>query len=278
MGSLLCGSRAFVDRAHRFRKMFGGESFFVGRFTHPDGGSVTIAPRLPGTVTHRQMNGDSVFLTAGAFLACTPGLTVKAEFGGLRALFSGEGAFLVKVSGTGELFYNAYGGVVEQTVAGKFTVDTGHLVAFEPSLQYTIGGMGNLKSTFLSGEGLVIKFQGNGKVWVQTHTLDGLAGATAGRLVAVFEPRSNTMRAGVHAATLAASFASADRVFVYADGLDWSPETVFAEHKTGVASATDIETLIDDIAAVVQAGDTIVIMSNGGFGGIHSKLLEALAG
>jgi uncharacterized protein (TIGR00266 family) len=164
------------------RKMFGGESFFVGRFTHPDGGSVTIAPRLPGTVTHRQMNGDSVFLTAGAFLACTPGLTVKAKFGGLRALFSGEGAFLVEVSGTGELFYNAYGGVVEQTVAGKFTVDTGHLVAFEPSLQYTIGGMGNLKSTFLSGEGLVIKFQGNGKVWVQTRTLDGLAGWLTPRL------------------------------------------------------------------------------------------------
>ena len=107
-------------------------------------------------------------------------------------------------------------------------------------------------------------------------TLDGLAGATAGRLVAVFEPRSNTMRAGVHAATLAASFASADRVFVYADGLDWLPETVFAEHKTGVASATDIETLIDDIAAVVQAGDTIVIMSNGGFGGIHERLIARL--
>ena len=111
-----------------------------------------------------------------------PGWPPAGEFGGLRALFSGEGAFLVKVSGTGELFYNAYGGVVEQTVAGKFTVDTGHLVAFEPSLQYTIGGMGNLKSTFLSGEGLVIKFQGNGKVWVQTRTLDGLAGWLTPRL------------------------------------------------------------------------------------------------
>ena len=51
------------------RKMFGGESFFVGRFTHPDGGTVAVAPGLPGTVTHRQMNGDHVFLTAGAFLA-----------------------------------------------------------------------------------------------------------------------------------------------------------------------------------------------------------------
>ena len=107
-------------------------------------------------------------------------------------------------------------------------------------------------------------------------TLDGLAGATAGRLVAVFEPRSNTMRAGVHAATLAASFASADGVFVYSAGLDWSPETVFAEHKAGVASATDIETLIEDIASVVQAGDTVVIMSNGGFGGIHERLISRL--
>ena len=72
--------------------------------------------------------------------------------------------------------------MVEQTVAGKFTVDTGHLVAFEPSLEYSIGGMGNLKSTFLSGEGLVIKFQGNGKVWVQTRTLDGLASWLTPRL------------------------------------------------------------------------------------------------
>ena len=165
------------------RKMFGGESFFVGRFTHPDGGTVAVAPQLPGTVTHRQMNGDHVFLTAGAFLACTPGVNIKAVFGGWRAFFSGEGAFLIEVSGTGDLFYNAYGGVVEKDVDGSFTVDTGHLVAFEPSLQYSIGGMGNWKSTFLSGEGLVMKFQGNGKIWVQTRTLSGLAGWLTPRLL-----------------------------------------------------------------------------------------------
>jgi uncharacterized protein (TIGR00266 family) len=122
------------------------------------------------------MKGDSFLLTAGSFLACTPGLELSTRFGGLRAFFSGEGAFLVEVSGQGDLFYNAYGGVVEKEVQGEFVVDTGHVVGWEPTLSYTIGGMGGLKQTLFSGEGLVMRFTGQGKLILQTRHLPSLAG------------------------------------------------------------------------------------------------------
>ena len=109
-------------------------------------------------------------------MACTPGVQLSMIFGGLKAFFSGEGAFFIECSGTGDLFFNAYGAIVEKEINGSFTVDTSHVVAFEPTLDYTIGGMGSWKSTLLSGEGLVLKFSGSGKIWLQTRTLGGIAG------------------------------------------------------------------------------------------------------
>ncbi len=158
------------------RKVVGGESLFVGEYQHPQGGEVTFSPARPGTVLHRTLNGDSFILTGGSFMASTPGVNLKTRFGGLRALFSGEGAFFIECSGTGELFYNSFGAVLEKQVEGSFTVDTGHVVAWEPGLTYSLKGMGNLKSTLLSGEGLVMNFSGTGKIYVQTRTMGGLAG------------------------------------------------------------------------------------------------------
>ena len=158
------------------RKFLAGESLFIAEYTAPSLGFVTISPHCPGSVMHREMRGDSFMLTAGSFLACTPGLELKPRFGGFRAFFSGEGAFLLEVAGNGELFYNAYGGLVEKEIDGELTVDTGHVVAWEPSLTYTIGGMGGLKQTLFSGEGLVMNFSGRGKVWLQTRHLSHMAG------------------------------------------------------------------------------------------------------
>ena len=91
-----------------FRKMFGGESFFLGKYEHPDGGKLTFAPSTPGHVEHRQLTNNSLNLMAGGFLACTLGVNIKAKFGGLKALFSGEGAFLLEASGNGDLFFNSF--------------------------------------------------------------------------------------------------------------------------------------------------------------------------
>ncbi|MFW6169999.1 MAG: TIGR00266 family protein [Planctomycetota bacterium] len=158
------------------RRLVGGESLFLSEYTAPRMAFVSLAPTCPGCVLHREMKGDSFFLTSGAFLACTPGLNLQTRFGGLRALFSGEGGFLLKVSGQGDLFYNAYGGVVEKQVDDEYVVDTGHVVAWEPTLSYTISGMGGIKQTLFSGEGLVMRFTGRGKLILQTRQMPALAG------------------------------------------------------------------------------------------------------
>jgi uncharacterized protein (TIGR00266 family) len=158
------------------RRVVGGESLFISEYTAPQMAYVSLTPSCPGCVLHRELKGDHFWLTAGSFLACTPDMNLGTRFGGLRSLFSGEGAFLIDVSGHGDLFFNAYGGVVEKDIQGEFVVDTGHVVAWEPSLSYTIGGMGGLKQTLFSGEGLVMRFTGQGKLYLQTRHLAALAG------------------------------------------------------------------------------------------------------
>ncbi|NQT37176.1 MAG: TIGR00266 family protein [Planctomycetes bacterium] len=158
------------------RKFLGGESLFITEYTAPAEGFVALSPTLPGTIGSRQLDGGSFFLTAGSFLACTPGVELRTRFGGLRGFFSGEGAFLVECSGEGIVFFNAYGAILKKEVQGTLTVDTGHVVAWEPGLDYQIRGMGGLKSTMFSGEGLVMAFQGTGSVYVQTRHLGAMAG------------------------------------------------------------------------------------------------------
>ena len=158
------------------RKAVGGESLFVGEYRHPRGGSVTFSPDRPGAVLKRTLNGDMFILTSGSFMASTPGVKLKTRFAGLRGLFSGEGAFFVECTGSGELFYNSFGAVLEKQVDGSFIVDTGHVVAWEPGLTYSIRGMGGIKSTLLSGEGLIMSFSGTGKIYLQTRTMSGLSG------------------------------------------------------------------------------------------------------
>ena len=76
----------------------------------------------------------------------------------------------------GDLFFNCYGALVEKEVNGELIVDTGHLVAWEPSLTYRIRGMGGIKQTLFSGEGLTMEFSGTGKVYLQTRYLNETAG------------------------------------------------------------------------------------------------------
>jgi uncharacterized protein (TIGR00266 family) len=154
----------------------GGESLFISEYKAPKMAFVALSPACPGSVVHRPLKGDKFYLTAGSFLACSPGLGLETRFGGLRAFFSGEGGFLVEVSGHGDLFFSSYGGVVEQDVAGELVVDTGHVVAWEPSLSYTIGGVGGIKQTLFSGEGLVMRFSGHGRIYLQTRQMPALAG------------------------------------------------------------------------------------------------------
>ena len=113
-------------------------------------------------------------------------------------------------------------------------------------------------------------------------TIEGLrdqmqrAGMT-GRILAVIEPRSNTMKLGVMAAKLADSLSGADRVFAFAGGIDWDLDQALASIQERTLVSREIENLVSAICREARVGDQILVMSNGGFAGIHDRLLRGLS-
>ena len=108
-------------------------------------------------------------------------------------------------------------------------------------------------------------------------TLDGLRKRVgSARIIAVLEPRSNTMRMGVHRETLLPSLAMADQVFLFSPpDMGWSFDDVVKE-TSSIVVHNEIDSIVKDVTAIARSGDHILVMSNGGFGGIHQRLLEAL--
>ena len=99
----------------------------------------------------------------------------------------------------------------------------------------------------------------------------------AGRILAVLEPRSNTMKLGVMKAQLPSSLSAADRVFCYGANLGWDAAEALAPLGQVATVEENFERLVAQIAAEARPGDAILVMSNGGFGGLHERLLTALA-
>lgn len=154
------------------RRSLGGESFFQNTFRAREAGEVSFAPALPGDLTHVELDGETVYVQSGSYVAGDTSLEVDTTFGGSRSFFGGEGLFLLKVTGTGPAFLSSYGAIREVDVgaADPFVVDTGHIVAFEDSVDFSVRRVGGLKSSVLSGEGLVCEFEGEGTVWLQTRS------------------------------------------------------------------------------------------------------------
>ena len=109
-------------------------------------------------------------------------------------------------------------------------------------------------------------------------TLQGLRQHVgAARIIAVLEPRSNTMRMGVHSSTLADSLKIADEVFVFKPGsLGWSLQDGLKSIEAKTKINTDTSTMIEQICKTARQGDHVVIMSNGGFENIHQRLIDAI--
>jgi UDP-N-acetylmuramate: L-alanyl-gamma-D-glutamyl-meso-diaminopimelate ligase len=114
-------------------------------------------------------------------------------------------------------------------------------------------------------------------------TIDGLrrqlnaAGQTHDRILAIFEPRSNTMKLGVMTAQLPEALRQADLSFCHTDGLDWDAAAALAPLGSRAQVASSIDTLVMQVLAAVKPGDHLLCMSNGGFGGVHARLLQALS-
>ena len=161
------------------RSVLGGESFFINTVRAAGGGSVSVAPALPGDMSLvRIERTQALMVQSGSWIASDPAVEVDTKWGGAKTFFSGEGLFLLRCTGEGDLLVSSYGAILSRTLApGEgYTLDTGHVVAFDESVQYEVHKAGNWKTTVLGGEGLVTRFQGPGRLWLQTRSPQDLVG------------------------------------------------------------------------------------------------------
>ncbi len=158
------------------RKFLGGESMFFNTYTPAGPGKLWVAPAMVGDLVDMEITpGNPMIIQPGSYVANTPGVELKTRWGGLRSILGKEGAFLLEASGSGTLWINAYGGIKEVPVDGTLVVDTGHMVAFDASIDYKLRMAGKgLLTAFKSGEGLVFEFSGKGRLLIQSRNVDSL--------------------------------------------------------------------------------------------------------
>ena len=162
------------------KRAVGGESAFVSTFTARGGpGEVTFAPGGPGDIAALEMGNQHFFVQSSSYLAGDVSLVVDTKWGGAKSFFGGEGLFVLQVSGTGVLLVSSFGAIHRKRLAAgeRYVVDTGHLVAWEGSTQYTLRkAAAGFFRTLVSGEGVVAEFTGPGEILIQTRNLAAFAG------------------------------------------------------------------------------------------------------
>lgn len=156
------------------KRVFGGESLFVNEFSSPESAELVLTQGMPGDIECLELKGTSLFLQPGAFLACEPGVSLGLKWAGIASLVGGEGLFRLRVSGTGRVWFSAYGGIFTREITDEYIVDTGHLVGYEPTINIRVGMAGGIFSSFFGGEGLVTKVRGPGRIYMQSRNFSGL--------------------------------------------------------------------------------------------------------
>jgi uncharacterized protein (TIGR00266 family) len=164
------------------KRMMTRESIFVSSFTAQGGaGEVLLGPAVPGDVVGLDLAGRTLLVQSSSWLASEPEVQLDTQFAGFKGLFSGEGLFFIQLSGRGTALLSSYGAIVRRTLptGSRYVVDTGHVVAFDARMGYTLrraARSGWIRSV-MSGETLVAEFTGPGDLWLQTRNLRALAGA-----------------------------------------------------------------------------------------------------
>jgi len=164
------------------KSMLGGESLLANEFTASSGsGTVTLSPPAPGDVMHKHLDDETIYAVDGAWLASDPSVEISTEFGGLKSMLAGASITPLTLTGTGDVFIEAFGGLetVELEAGERYIVDNENVVAWEGSVDFDASRPGGMKSTLFSGEGLVFEFSGPGTVWYQTRGLNAFASSLA---------------------------------------------------------------------------------------------------
>ncbi len=177
------GRGGFFKKAKR--GLLGGESFFQNTYrAKSPGARVSLAPQLCGSmITHDLAGGPDLLIQASSYVAAPDSVDIDTKFQGFKGFFSGESLFFLRASGHGPVLLNAFGAIETYELNGELIVDTGHLVAFTEGIDYSIdkAGSGWIQS-FLSGEGLVLRMRGQGRVYIQSRNPQEF-GSTVGRLL-----------------------------------------------------------------------------------------------
>lgn len=158
------------------KKFLGGESLFVNVFTNNSSQpqTVVLTQSCIGDIERFNLDNGEICLQPGAHIAHSPGVKMGVRWAGFSSLFAGEGLFKLKLSGQGQVFFGAYGGITKKRINGDFIVDTGHLVAYSPSIKMKLKLSGGLFSSMTSGEGLVSQLSGEGDIYLQSRSVNGL--------------------------------------------------------------------------------------------------------
>jgi uncharacterized protein (TIGR00266 family) len=164
------------------RALLGGENFFMNTFTAINApGEVSLSPTLPGDIKQLPLNG-AIIVQGTSYLASSPGIQIDTQFKGFKGLFSGEGLFMLKAEGQGNLLISCFGAMHEVEIDGDYIVDTGHVVAFEPGLDYSVTRVGGWVATLFSGEGLISRFRGRGRLILQTRNPQSFGSQIGGQM------------------------------------------------------------------------------------------------
>jgi uncharacterized protein (TIGR00266 family) len=172
------------------KRMFSGESFFLNTYeAQRDGQELLLAPTLLGDIEILPLQTGRLLVQRGAWLGSSDTVTCKTTNQGLTVgLFGGQGLFWIECTGHGQVLVSTFGALYVVDVDGEYVVDTSHVVAHEETLQLKIGKANeSLLGSFVGGEGLVCKFNGRGRLWVQSHNPTDF-GKTVGPLL---PPRQN---------------------------------------------------------------------------------------
>jgi uncharacterized protein (TIGR00266 family) len=152
----------------------GGESFFVNDFIAKSECSIGLTGPPIGDIVQLSIKpGNGFIVQSGSYVASTSGVILDTQWQGFTKGLFGSEFFMLKATGDGDLFANAYGGIIQQDLLSdeKLTVDNYHLVALGEHVQYNVKQLGGMKTTILGGEGLVTECIGPGPVLFQTKNL-----------------------------------------------------------------------------------------------------------
>ena len=168
------------------KRLVAGESLFLSVFRSPKaGGEVFLAPKFMGDILLYQVTAIGLVVQSTSYLASENNVDIELGFQGLKSIFSGESVFWLNVTGNGGVILSSFGAIYEIDVDGEYIVDTGHIVAFEKSLNFEITKAGSSwLGAFLGGEGLVCRFKGQGKIYCQSHNAGAFGSVVGSKLPA----------------------------------------------------------------------------------------------